>query len=41
MTSESRDENLRKSRMVFYENDGFQGRSFTADSPVDDFRRSG
>ena len=29
------------SQVVFYENDGFQGRSFTADSQVDDFRRSG
>jgi uncharacterized protein YcfJ len=29
------------SQVVFYENDGFQGRSFTADAPVADFRASG
>ena len=29
------------SRIVFYENEGFQGRSMVADGPVDDFRRSG
>jgi uncharacterized protein YcfJ len=29
------------SRVVFYENDGFQGRSFTADAPVADLRRFG
>lgn len=29
------------SQVVFYEHDGFQGRSFTADTPVGDFRRSG
>ncbi len=28
-------------RVVFYEHDGFQGRSFTADAQVDDLRRSG
>jgi uncharacterized protein YcfJ len=28
-------------RVVFYENDNFQGRSMTAEGPVDDFRRSG
>ena len=28
-------------RVVFYEDDGFQGRSFTAEAPVDDFRRAG
>jgi uncharacterized protein YcfJ len=27
--------------IVFYENDNFQGRSMTADGPVEDFRRSG
>ena len=29
------------SRVVFYENEGFQGRSLTADGPLDDLRRSG
>jgi len=29
------------SQAVFYENEGFQGRTFTADSPIADFRRSG
>ena len=29
------------SQVVFYEHEGFQGRSFTADEPVDNFRRSG
>lgn len=29
------------SQVVFYENEGFQGRTFTADAPVGDFRRSG
>ena len=29
------------SQVVFYEHEGFQGRSFTADEPVGDFRRSG
>jgi uncharacterized protein YcfJ len=29
------------SQVVFYENEGFQGRSFTADNPVADFRVSG
>jgi uncharacterized protein YcfJ len=29
------------SRVVFYENEGFQGRSMTADVPIEDFRRSG
>jgi uncharacterized protein YcfJ len=29
------------SRIVFYENEGFQGRSMTADGSVEDFRRSG
>nr|WP_316640140.1 beta/gamma crystallin-related protein [uncultured Roseateles sp.] len=29
------------SQVTFYENDGFKGRSFTADSAVDDLRRSG
>ncbi len=28
-------------RIVFYENDGFQGRSFTAEAAIDDFRSSG
>jgi uncharacterized protein YcfJ len=28
-------------RIVFYENDNFQGRSITADGPVEDFSRSG
>lgn len=27
--------------IVFYENEGFQGRSMTAEGPVEDFRRSG
>ena len=27
--------------MVFYENEGFEGRTFTAEQAVDDFRRSG
>jgi uncharacterized protein YcfJ len=29
------------SRIVFYENEGFQGRTFTADAAVEDFRRFG
>jgi uncharacterized protein YcfJ len=29
------------SRIVFYENEGFQGRSVSADGPVEDFRRIG
>ncbi len=29
------------SQVVFYENEGFDGRTFTADQAVDDFRRSG
>ncbi len=29
------------SRVVFYEDDGFQGRSMTAEGPVEDFSRSG
>ncbi len=29
------------SRVVFYENDGFQGRTFTTETDVDDFRRVG
>jgi uncharacterized protein YcfJ len=28
-------------RIIFYEGEGFQGRSMTADGPVEDFRRSG
>jgi uncharacterized protein YcfJ len=31
----------RVSRIVFYENESFQGRSMTADGSVEDFRRSG
>ncbi len=30
-----------KSQVVFYENEGFEGRSFTAETPIADFRRSG
>lgn len=30
-----------QSQVVLYENEGFQGRTFTADTPVGDFRRSG
>jgi len=29
------------SQVVFYENEGFQGRTFTADAPVGDFRQGG
>lgn len=29
------------SQLVFYEHEGFKGRSFTADTPIGDFRRSG
>ncbi len=29
------------SHVVFYENEGFQGRSFKADTPIDDFRGTG
>ena len=29
------------SRIIIYENESFQGRSMTAENPVDDFRRSG
>ena len=29
------------SRVVFFENEGFQGRAFTADAAIDDFRRFG
>ena len=29
------------SQVVFYENEGFEGRTFTAEQAVDDFRRSG
>ena len=32
---------VQKSQVVFYENEGFEGRSFTAETPVADFRRSG
>ena len=32
---------VQASQVVFYENEGFQGRTFTAEQPVADFRRSG
>jgi uncharacterized protein YcfJ len=32
---------VQTSQIVFYEYEGFQGRAFTAEAPVDDFRRSG
>lgn len=32
---------VQSSQIVFYEHEGFQGRSFTADTPLGDFRRSG
>ena len=32
---------VQASQIVFYEHEGFHGRTFTADTPVGDFRRSG
>ena len=32
---------VQASQIVFYEHEGFQGRTFTAETPVGDFRRSG
>lgn len=39
--NEGRNDSRNDSRIVFYEDESFQGRSLTADAPVEDFRRTG